>query len=69
MPSVPDRIIDALIGNLTLTTDVGELDGCVEKLAEFSVAGLSSLTLGLHDNPHEAIRLIGERVVPALRSL
>jgi hypothetical protein len=64
---VPDRIIDTLIDNLTLTTDVQHLDSRIEGLRKFEACGLTHITLGVHEDPADAIRLIGERVLPALR--
>ena len=43
-----------------------ELDQRMEIFHEFAAAGLTHITLGLHDDADEAIRLIGERVIPAL---
>ncbi len=65
---VPDRIVETLIANLTLTAAAGELDAGLEVLRKFAAAGLTHITLGVHDDPAAAIRLIGERVVPALAS-
>lgn len=63
---VPDRILDALVDHLTLTGDVATLDRKIEKLEHFAQAGLSSIALRLYDDPAQSIRLLGERVVPAL---
>jgi alkanesulfonate monooxygenase SsuD/methylene tetrahydromethanopterin reductase-like flavin-dependent oxidoreductase (luciferase family) len=63
---VPESIIDSLLENLTLTASVEELDSRLEVLHRFAETGLTHLTLGLHEDPAEAIELIGERVMPAL---
>lgn len=63
--NVSDSIVDTLIENLTLTASTKELDDHLEVLHEFAAAGLTHITLGLHDDPASAIRLIGERVLPA----
>ncbi|MFW2405201.1 MAG: LLM class flavin-dependent oxidoreductase [Gammaproteobacteria bacterium] len=65
---VPEAIIESLVRNLTLTASVAELDARLEELQAFADAGLTHLTLGLHDDPADTIRLIGERVIPALGS-
>jgi hypothetical protein len=36
-------------------------------LHEFAAAGLTEIALRVHDRPADAIRLIGEHVIPALR--
>ena len=64
---VPDRIVNALIAGITSTGDLTELDRHIERLREFRAAGLDELALRLHDDPADAIRVIGDRVVPALR--
>jgi len=64
---VPDRIVNALIAGITSTGDLTELDRNIERLREFRAAGLDELALRLHDDPADAIRVIGDRVVPALR--
>jgi len=63
---VPEHIVDTLVENLTLTCAANELDQHLEVLHEFAAAGLTHITLGLHDDPDDLIRLIGERVRPAL---
>lgn len=63
---VPEAIIETLVANLTLTSDLKGLDAHVERLKAFEKAGLTHITLGIHEDPAEAIRIIGERVVPAL---
>jgi len=62
--NVPEPLVDKLIENLTLTAAASELDDRLEMLHQFEAAGLTHITLGLHDDPASAIRLIGERVVP-----
>ncbi|MFQ5636310.1 MAG: LLM class flavin-dependent oxidoreductase [Gammaproteobacteria bacterium] len=64
---VPDRIIDSMVDNLTLTGDFSDIDRIVEHLQAFRDAGLTSIALGLHDDPAEGIRQIGEFIVPAFR--
>lgn len=67
IPDVPEPLVDKLIENLTLTASIAELDKRVEVLHDFAAAGLTHITLGLHDDPAGSIRLIGERVLPACR--
>jgi alkanesulfonate monooxygenase SsuD/methylene tetrahydromethanopterin reductase-like flavin-dependent oxidoreductase (luciferase family) len=62
--NVPDSLVDSLVRNLTITASTSELDDHLETLHEFASAGLTHITLGLHDDPADAIRLIGERIVP-----
>ncbi len=64
--NVPEPIVERLVQNLTLTASAADLDDRLEVLHEFASAGLTHITLGLHDDPEDAIRLIGDRVIPAL---
>jgi len=63
--NVPESLVDKLIENLTLTASTQELDERLAVLHQFAAAGLTHITLGLHDDAADTIRLIGERVVPA----
>jgi alkanesulfonate monooxygenase SsuD/methylene tetrahydromethanopterin reductase-like flavin-dependent oxidoreductase (luciferase family) len=63
---VPDRIVDALVDNLTFAGDLAAIDGVIEQLAAFRDAGLDAVALKVHGEPADAIRTIGERLVPEL---
>jgi alkanesulfonate monooxygenase SsuD/methylene tetrahydromethanopterin reductase-like flavin-dependent oxidoreductase (luciferase family) len=62
--NVPEPIIDTLVKNLTLTCATSDLDTHMATLHDFSEAGLTHITLGLHDDPTSDIKLIGARVLP-----
>jgi 5,10-methylenetetrahydromethanopterin reductase len=64
---VPDSVLDALVENLTFTASVEDLDRKLEKLHEYASSGLSGISLRLYQDPAASIRLLGERVVPAIR--
>ena len=64
--NIPEPVAATLVQNLSLTASTSELDGKLEVLHDFASAGLTHITLGLHDDPADAIRVIGERVIPAL---
>jgi alkanesulfonate monooxygenase SsuD/methylene tetrahydromethanopterin reductase-like flavin-dependent oxidoreductase (luciferase family) len=67
--NVPEPIVETLVENLTLTAATSELDDRLDVLEQFAAAGLTHVTLGLHDDAADTIRLIGERVVPALAAI
>lgn len=64
---VPEALLDALVGQLTLCGTPATLDQLVDRLRRLHVAGLASVALRLYADPAGSIRLIGERVLPALR--
>jgi len=62
--SVPQDIIDRIIAALTITVPAAESDQAIERLKQMEAAGLDEISLRLHDDPVDSIRLIGERVIP-----
>lgn len=64
---VPDRIMDALVENITLTGDLNEIDKQIDILKKFEAAGFTEFGLRLYDDPADSIKLIGEKVVPAFQ--
>jgi len=66
IPGVPQKIVDTLVDNLTLTGDEGDVDRLTDKLLHFADAGITETSLRLYDQPDAAMRLIATKVVPAL---
>jgi alkanesulfonate monooxygenase SsuD/methylene tetrahydromethanopterin reductase-like flavin-dependent oxidoreductase (luciferase family) len=64
---VPPEIVAACLANLTFTATPDAIEGRIGELLAFRDAGVDELCFRLHDDPAEAIRLIGERVLPLLR--
>jgi alkanesulfonate monooxygenase SsuD/methylene tetrahydromethanopterin reductase-like flavin-dependent oxidoreductase (luciferase family) len=64
---VPESIVAKIVAELTCTGSARDIDRHVERLRAFRQLGLTEVALKLHGDPGAAIRLIGERVVPALR--
>ena len=63
---VPDRILDALVDNVTIAGSPDNLEPVLAKLRHFKAAGLGGVALRLYADPAASIRLIGERIIPAL---
>ncbi|MGI9341823.1 MAG: LLM class flavin-dependent oxidoreductase [Gammaproteobacteria bacterium] len=64
---VPDDINDRLMHGMTSTGGLEDLDREIERFRVFQQNGLTEIALRLHEDPMEALRIIGERVVPALK--
>jgi len=64
---VPDHICDALVEGLTCAGGPADLDRHIERLQQYKDAGFTELSLGLQDDPEDSIRMLGERVLPALQ--
>jgi 5,10-methylenetetrahydromethanopterin reductase len=65
---VPDSITDKLVEHLTCAGDESDVDRHIARLLRFRDLGLNEVALKLHHDQADAIRLIGERVVPALQA-
>ena len=63
---VPEHIINTLVENLTSTASLDDIDKEIERLRDFEQAGLTEIALRIYDKPEDTIRILGERVVPAL---
>ncbi len=64
---VPDDLVNRLIAGLSSAGDLSNLDAELQRFKDFQTAGLTELALRLHDDPMDALQLIGQHVLPALR--
>jgi hypothetical protein len=62
----PEDLVNKMIDNISFAGGLDKIDQAVETLQEFADIGLTEIALRVHDDPADAIRLIGERVMPAL---
>jgi alkanesulfonate monooxygenase SsuD/methylene tetrahydromethanopterin reductase-like flavin-dependent oxidoreductase (luciferase family) len=65
--NVPDALVTKMIRNISFAGGLDQIEPAIETLKAFAAAGLTEIALRVHDEPAEALRLIGERVLPALR--
>jgi len=65
---VPDAIVDKLVENLSMSGDHDDVDGHIETLRRYRDAGLDEVAFKLHEDQGAAIRVIGERILPAFKS-
>jgi 5,10-methylenetetrahydromethanopterin reductase len=63
---VPAEIVSKLARRCTSACAIADLDQEIERLRSFAKAGLTEIALRIYENPAATIRLLGERVVPAL---
>ncbi len=63
---VPDDIIDKIVARGTSASSLDDIATEVERFREFERAGLTEIALKVYGEPAQAIRNIGEHVVPAL---
>jgi hypothetical protein len=64
---VPEGIVNNLIAGMSSAGDENAIDREVERYREFATSGLTELSIRLFDDPMDGLKLIGERVLPALR--
>jgi hypothetical protein len=65
--NVPDELVTKMVRNISFVGGLDQIDAAIETLKAFAAAGLTEIALRVHDDPADAIRLIGERVIPALQ--
>lgn len=59
---VSETILEKLVANLTYSGNLDDLESKRDELEAFRASGLTELALRLHDDPADAIRIIGERI-------
>jgi 5,10-methylenetetrahydromethanopterin reductase len=64
---LPEAIPNRLCEYFTSTGGLEDLDREIERFRMFARAGLTEVALRLHDDPMDGLKIIGERVIPALR--
>jgi len=65
--NVPDALVTKMIRNISFAGGLDQIEPAIQTLRAFAAAGLTEICLRVHDRPADAIRLIGERVLPALQ--
>ncbi|HJP39606.1 MAG TPA: LLM class flavin-dependent oxidoreductase [Gammaproteobacteria bacterium] len=64
---VSDDINDRLMHGMTSTGGLDALDREIERFKLFHKQGLTEIALRLHEDPMDALKIIGEQVVPKLK--
>jgi 5,10-methylenetetrahydromethanopterin reductase len=66
IPGVPQKVVDTLADNLTLTGGPGDVERLTARLRRYRDAGIDEVALRLYDEPEDSLRLIAGQVMPAL---
>jgi 5,10-methylenetetrahydromethanopterin reductase len=64
---IPLELANRLCESFTSTGGIDDLDREIDRFKAYGKAGLTEIALRLHDDPMDALKIIGEQVVPALR--
>ncbi len=64
---VPEDLVNRLIRGMSSAGDLSQLDKEIDRFKTFRDNGLTELSLRLFDDPMDGLKLIGDRVLPALR--
>lgn len=63
---VPEELLAKIVERGVSACGVADIDGEIERLREMRRAGATGVVLCLYNDPAASIRMIGEKVVPAL---
>ena len=64
---LPDHLLDMCVDKLTLTGGYDDLDHVLEHLQDLKDVGVTHIALELRSHVPESLKIIGERVIPALQ--
>ena len=67
VPGLPDELLDRSVDKLTLTGTPDDIDRIIEHMLEFKSIGVTHLCIELKKHQAHGIKLLGERVIPALQ--
>ena len=65
--NVPEELVVKMIKGISFVGGLDAMDHALETLKAFAAGGLTEIALRVHDDPADAIKLIGEQVAPVLR--
>ncbi len=63
---LPEPIVNRLIHGMSSAGDLHDIDAEIERYQQFARSGVTELCIRLFDDPMESLKLLGERVLPAL---
>ena len=64
--NVPENLVSKLVDDLSSAGDMNDIDKELERFYVFKKAGITDLSIRLFDDPMAGLKMIGEKVLPAL---
>ena len=64
--SIPEDLVNRLIAGMSSAGDLDDVDREIERYKAMAAGGLTELSIRLFDDPMDGLKIIGERVLPAL---
>jgi len=65
----PRELVNKIVERGVTACAADEVDGQIQRFKEMRAAGATGVALCLYNDPADAIRVIGERIVPALKDV
>ena len=65
--NVPEELVNKLIDDLSSAGDMSDINKELERFYQFKEAGMTDLSIRLFDDPWDGLKIIGEKVLPALK--
>ena len=65
----PAELIDKIVERGVTACAADEVDGQIDRFKQMRAAGATGVALCLYNDPADAIRVIGEHIVPALKDI
>ena len=65
--NVPEELVNKLIDDLSSAGDMSDINKELERFYQFKEAGMTDLSIRLFDDPWDGLKMIGEKVLPALK--
>ena len=65
----PRELVDKIVDRGVTACAASEIEGQIERFKEMRAAGATGVALCLYNDPADAIRVIGEHLVPALKDI
>ena len=63
---LPPDIVQTLVDELSLAGGPDSVERHIDRLNRFAAEGFTEMAVRIHDDPGDAIRMLGEQVLPAL---